>query len=54
MSLDKALLERLRGVDTPTICNAIEVAQNKEAFQTLRTSRCFAQSQRPRQWLAMP
>lgn len=30
--MDTALLELLRGVDTPTVCNAIEVAQGKRGF----------------------
>jgi regulator of RNase E activity RraA len=30
--MDQALLELLRGVDTPTVCNAIEVAQGKRGF----------------------
>lgn len=31
-SLDTALLDLLRSVDTPTVCNAIEVAQGKRGF----------------------
>lgn len=31
-TLDKNLLELLRSVDTPTVCNAIEVAQGKRGF----------------------
>ena len=54
MSLDILLLKRLQAVDTPTICNAIEVAQNKRGFRTLRISKCFAPNQMRRQWLAMP
>ncbi|WKC22544.1 RraA family protein [Rhizobium sp. SSA_523] len=30
--MDQALLELLRGCDTPTVCNAIEVAQGKRGF----------------------
>ncbi len=30
--LDRSLLERLRAVDTPTVCNAIEVAQGRRGF----------------------
>jgi regulator of RNase E activity RraA len=30
--MDRALLELLRNVDTPTVCNAIEVAQGKRGF----------------------
>ena len=30
--MDEALLELLRKVDTPTVCNAIEVAQGKRGF----------------------
>jgi regulator of RNase E activity RraA len=30
--MDKALTELLRAVDTPTVCNAIEVAQGKRGF----------------------
>ena len=32
MAIDTELLERLKAVDTPTICNAIEVAQKKRGF----------------------
>jgi len=30
--MDKALLDLLRSVDTPTVCNAIEVAQGRRGF----------------------
>ncbi|MCC6306796.1 MAG: RraA family protein [Rhodobacteraceae bacterium] len=30
--MDEALLEILRGVDTPTVCNAIEVAEGRRGF----------------------
>lgn len=30
--LDEALLEQLRAVDTPTVCNAIELAQGRRGF----------------------
>ena len=30
--MDNALLELLRSVDTPTVCNAIETAQGKRGF----------------------
>lgn len=30
--MDKSLLDLLRSVDTPTVCNAIEVAQGKRGF----------------------
>ena len=30
--MDSSLLELLRGVDTPSVCNAIEVAQGKRGF----------------------
>lgn len=32
MNLDPALLARLRAVDTPTVCNAIEVAEGRRGF----------------------
>ena len=30
--MDSSLLDLLRGVDTPSVCNAIEVAQGKRGF----------------------
>ena len=30
--MNDALLDMLRSVDTPTVCNAIEVAQGKRGF----------------------
>ena len=30
--IDSELLELLKSVDTPTVCNAIEVAQGKRGF----------------------
>lgn len=41
MDLDNTLLDRLRGVDTPTICNAIEVAQNKRGFANFTRQQMF-------------
>ena len=40
--MNPALLELLRSVDTPTVCNAIEVAQGKRGFNdfTRRTMLC--------------
>ena len=32
--MDNTLLELLRSVDTPTVCNAIEVAQGQRGFTT--------------------
>ena len=32
VTLSNSLLEKLRSVDTPTVCNAIEVAQGKRGF----------------------
>ena len=32
MSLDQALIDLLRSVDTPTVCNAIEVVEGKRGF----------------------
>lgn len=42
--MDGTLLEVLRGVDTPTVCNAIEVAQGKRGFNgfTRGTMLCSA------------
>ena len=42
--MDTALLELLRSVDTPTVCNAIEVAQGKRGFDafTRGTMLCSA------------
>jgi regulator of RNase E activity RraA len=42
--MDRVLLERLRAVDTPTVCNAIEVAQGKRGFNafTRGTMLCSA------------
>ena len=42
MTMDTTLLERLRGVDTPTICNAIEVAQNKRGFANFTHQQIFS------------
>ena len=41
MSLDTVLLKRLQAVDTPTICNAIEVAQNKRGFSNFTHQQMF-------------
>ncbi|MFV2052146.1 RraA family protein [Aliiroseovarius sp. YM-037] len=45
--MDTALLELLRSVDTPTVCNAIEVAQGKRGFDafTRGTMLCSAPSE---------
>lgn len=44
-ALDPALLTLLRSVDTPTVCNAIEVAQGKRGFN--RFTRGTMQHSRP-------
>ncbi len=44
-ALDPGLLALLRGVDTPTVCNAIEVAQGKRGFN--RFTRGTMQHSRP-------
>ena len=41
MSLDTVLLKRLQAVDTPTNCNAIEVAQNKRGFSNFTHQQMF-------------
>lgn len=45
--MDLALLDLLRTVDTPTVCNAIEVAQGKRGFDafTRGTMQCSAPGQ---------
>ncbi|WP_298973731.1 RraA family protein [uncultured Roseobacter sp.] len=45
--MDAALLDLLRSVDTPTVCNAIEVAQGKRGFNdfTRGTMQCSAPGQ---------
>lgn len=45
--MDAALLDLLRSVDTPTVCNAIEVAQGRRGFSdfTRGTMQCSAQGQ---------
>lgn len=45
--MDDALYDLLRGVDTPTVCNAIEVAQGKRGFDafTRGTMLCSAPSE---------
>src|SRR5579862_4272504 len=47
--MDAALLETLRGADTPTVCNAIEVAQGKRGFSnfTRGTMLCSAPQEPP-------
>ena len=40
--LPAELLERLRGVDTPTVCNAIEVAQGRRGFEGFTRGTPFA------------
>ncbi len=47
--MNLALLELLRSVDTPTVCNAIEVAQGKRGFNdfTRRTMLCSAPEEPP-------
>jgi regulator of RNase E activity RraA len=47
--MDLALLALLRSVDTPTVCNAIEVAQGKRGFNafTHGTMLCSAPSEPP-------
>lgn len=40
--MDKALLELLRTVDTPTVCNAIEVVQGKRGFANFTRTAPFA------------
>lgn len=42
--MDSEILDRLRKVDTPTVCNAIEVAQGKRGFDgfTRGTMQCSA------------
>jgi regulator of RNase E activity RraA len=47
--MDTALLSLLRSVDTPTVCNAIEVAQGRRGFSsfTRGTMLCSAPSEPP-------
>ena len=40
-SIPTSLLERLRSVDTPTVCNAIEVAQGKRGFDRFTRGTMF-------------
>ncbi len=40
-SIPASLLERLRGVDTPTVCNAIEVAQGRRGFNRFTKGTMF-------------
>lgn len=41
-TLDPALLERLRSVDTPTVSNAIEIAQGRRGFASFTRGRMVA------------
>ena len=47
--MDEQLLKRLQSVDTPTVCNAIEVAQGKRGFAafTHGTLLCSAPEEPP-------
>ena len=47
--MDTTLLNLLRGVDTPTVCNAIEVVQGKRGFSafTRGTMCCSAPNEQP-------
>ncbi len=47
--MDATLLTLLRGVDTPTICNAVEVAQGRRGFNafTRGTKLCSAPDEPP-------
>ena len=40
-SIPPSLLEKLRGVDTPTVCNAIEVAQGRRGFNRFTRGTMF-------------
>jgi hypothetical protein len=51
--MDQALLDLLRSVDTPTVCNAIEVAQGRRGFAGFTAAR-RSPPPRARWWWAMP
>ena len=45
--MDAALLTLLQSVDTPTVCNAIEVAQGKRGFNAFTRGTMLASDPRP-------
>ncbi len=45
-TLEQSLLELLRKVDTPTVCNAIEVAQGKRGFNNFTKGTMLASDER--------
>jgi regulator of RNase E activity RraA len=45
--MDENLLKLLQSVDTPTVCNAIEVAQGKRGFNAFTRSTMIASDPRP-------
>ena len=50
--MDEQLLNLLKSVDTPTVCNAIEVAQGRRGFNSFTRERCFALHRMNRPWSA--
>ena len=48
------LLNLLRAVDTPTVCNAIEVAQGKRGFNAFTRGTMIASDQQRLRWWALP
>ena len=51
--IDSELLKLLQSIDTPTVCNAIEVAQGKRGFHSLLVERWFARRLKVDLWSAL-